>query len=550
MAYIGAKRALLGGKRIRWLLRDDFNDTLAAGSVNGTPATPGTGTRVIVDTGTKISIGSGLLNFATGATANDGLWLDVITRTAGRLMVTQLTPADTSGIPATGWDSNQTGAILDHLKLTTTTGIQVVANGGTAITVGAYSATSYNIVGMMRATGIHWFIKGGAFTNWTLIYITAAGSGNAYPGVQALNTTSVFTSSLLRVPSKLWLPTPLASDGFSAATTDGLGHAEGVTGGIGAGGGGQTWTGATYSILGGKVINTPTEGGELLADGEMETWDSATDLHEWTESIAGTSTVNREDTVIHGGTYACRFDVDAGGSAVQIRQGTPTVGQWIVMSAWMKSSADQVGAIKFGTNALYHLVSLTTDYQQFIRTMLVPTGSASYDFRRETAPSLSLYIDDVSYKPLILSSLFRSLVLSTADVILTAKLVLSYDTQIGVVLNLDSAAAPANFVIAFLDGRSNCSLIKCVAGVYTTLISAAVAYVADAQIRVIKDGTSYQLFYNNLVVGTTQTIADAGIVGNKIHGLFNTSPLNTFDNLTVYARGNGGEYNVLNKFTR
>ena len=31
-------------------LRDDFTDTLAAGSVNGTPATPGPGTRAVTDT--------------------------------------------------------------------------------------------------------------------------------------------------------------------------------------------------------------------------------------------------------------------------------------------------------------------------------------------------------------------------------------------------------------------------------------------------------------------------------------------------------------------
>ena len=35
---------------ITWLLRDEFTDTRAAGAVNGTPATPGPGTRTVVDT--------------------------------------------------------------------------------------------------------------------------------------------------------------------------------------------------------------------------------------------------------------------------------------------------------------------------------------------------------------------------------------------------------------------------------------------------------------------------------------------------------------------
>ena len=57
---------------------------------------------------------------------------------------------------------------------------------------------------------------------------------------------------------------PLASDGFGSAfgTTDGLGHAEGVAGGIGAGGGGVTLSnaGGTWSVSGGKAINTAPSG--------------------------------------------------------------------------------------------------------------------------------------------------------------------------------------------------------------------------------------------------------------------------------------------------
>jgi hypothetical protein len=60
------------------------------------------------------------------------------------------------------------------------------------------------------------------------------------------------------------LPTPLVSDGFGSAfgTSDGLGHAEGVAGGIGAGGSGVTLSnvGGTWSVSGGKAINTAPSG--------------------------------------------------------------------------------------------------------------------------------------------------------------------------------------------------------------------------------------------------------------------------------------------------
>ena len=51
---------------------------------------------------------------------------------------------------------------------------------------------------------------------------------------------------------------------------------------------------------------------ERLVDGGMESWIGAFpshDLRHWTEYREGTSTVNQESIVIHGGTDSCGFDV-------------------------------------------------------------------------------------------------------------------------------------------------------------------------------------------------------------------------------------------------
>jgi hypothetical protein len=85
---------------------------------------------------------------------------------------------------------------------------------------------------------------------------------------------------------------------------------------------------------------------------------------------------------------------------------------------------------------------------------------------------------------------------------------------------------------------------------WTSVISAAATYSANATLRVIKDGTSYSLYYNNAKVGSTATISDAALISNTKHGLFSTYSGNTLDNFTVYARGTGGEYDgVLNKYS-
>ena len=84
---------------------------------------------------------------------------------------------------------------------------------------------------------------------------------------------------------------------------------------------------------------------------------------------------------------------------------------------------------------------------------------------------------------------------------------------------------------------------------WTSVISAAATYSAGATMTVIKDGTSYSLFYNNAKVGSTSTISDAGLVSNTKHGLFSTYSGNTLDNFLVWARGTNGEYSRLNTWS-
>lgn len=59
-------------------------------------------------------------------------------------------------------------------------------------------------------------------------------------------------------------------------------------------------------------------GPNLITDGGFEIWTSATNLTYWSENISGTSTVNREASVIHSGVYSCRLDIDASNNYVQI----------------------------------------------------------------------------------------------------------------------------------------------------------------------------------------------------------------------------------------
>jgi len=168
---------------------------------------------------------------------------------------------------------------------------------------------------------------------------------------------------------------------------------------------------------------TPTE---VLTDGGMETWTSATDLTNWTEIPEGSSTVNRESSDIKSGSYSCRFDVDGSDSHVAILQysipipiSTPCV-----MSFWYKVSGAGTCGFTFcvtGAHGAYLQLDGTWTSNSAIQS--IPTsngvwrfysitftshddGPETYDFefRRGTAISQSVYIDDISIKKYVTST--------------------------------------------------------------------------------------------------------------------------------------------------
>lgn len=532
-----------------YLLQDEFTTDRAAGAVNGTAAEPGPGgNRTVTDANSKLTIASGLLSFATGGSGsgNPGLWYDALTRAAGLVLIGQLKDTgSTTNVAEVGWDSDTTVTLTEGFRLTTS-GISILTQGIAALVVGTFTpGTDYVFVAVLRASGTAFFVKAST-GNFYLLWMSSSGTGNLRPSLQTRGTAAVMTSDYIRVPVTTFLPTPLASDGFPTAfgTTDGTGHAE--TSGIGAGGSGLTWTGATWSVSGAKAINTPGVGSELLTDPGLEAWASATNLTNYTESIAGTSTANQETTGVHGGSNAIRMDIDASNNLVQISQTvTLPLGAWNLCSYWAKASATGKTMRVASSTAAYRNIDRDpgTTWTQFFEVGRCTSANPTVFFRSVAGTSGSVYFDDLSIKALTLADLFSSVSVSTADVVADVNVVVTSGTQAGLVLNLDSTSSPANFVIAYHDGI-NAKLEKCVAGVYTTVITAAVTYSAGATLRVTKIGTAYRLYYNNALVGSG-TISDAGIISNTRHGLFSTYSANTLDNFVVYASGSGGEYATL-----
>lgn len=388
-----------------YLLSEEFSDTVSAGAVNGTVTTDGV-RRNATDTESKMSIGSGVLTIApkTVQTNGDpGVWYGSLLRKPGLLLVAQATPTNNTQAFDVGWDNDQSGTVFGPSVLFRSTGaITERVFGSAAAALMSYSNnTTYSLAIALRAVGHFIWVKVGS--NWILLWHLASSSSSPlYPTVANVNTTA--TCNYIRVPNTYWLPAPLASDGFSSwGTSDGLGHAEGVAGGLGAGGNGLSWTNqiGTFGATGGAA----------------------------------------QASALSGGIAAATVDT------------------------------------------------------------------------------------------------------SKTDTITTAKV-----TRSGGVAGILVAYVDANNHVRAVHNGTNAQLIKRVSGSDTNVISTAATYSANAEIRVVREGTAYRLYYNNALIGSQQTISDSVFNSITKQGLYTTDTANTLDDLTVYARGTGGEYNVLDNF--
>jgi hypothetical protein len=282
------------------------------------------------------------------------------------------------------------------------------------------------------------------------------------------------------------------------------------------------WTGATWAIASGKAVNTPTlTGSNLLADGGLETWASDTDLTSWTETIAGTSTVNKDAAEKRTGSFCARLDIDASNSNAQIQQTVSglTAGQWYRFGLQMKSNlANKPLALA----AVGYSVSRTGTVYGELATVAFPGGTAAIVIinRATGSNSSSLYVDDCDVHAVDIASMVALRPPTVKDIIAKAAVNIPANSAwaTGVVVNY----VDGNNLIAGYINRANAYLISRIGGTHTTKISAAITYVDGAEVEVRKSGDLYELWYDNIQVGTTQQITNATINASVLHGIFGT----------------------------
>jgi len=534
-----------------FVFRDEFSTARDAGAVHNSAAEPGSGVRTVVDTENKLSIANGALTFSGGKATP--AWADPMyrtatewTRAAGLTVIGDITLGNATTWTAIGWRNTGGSGPLNGFQFNSTGGIlplTTTAPGATNPIVGTYTGITYTVAVPQRAAGAYFFIKGGAFTNWTLMWVDNGATTNQTPMHVAVNNyNQPSSSSFLRIPSTLWLPSPLISDSFATTfgTSDGAGHAEST--GLGSGGSGKVWSnaGSTWSVSSAKAINTPVAGTSLV-DAAASTFESG--IYNW--ATLGTNTVENDS-----GALKITYVDNEYGAINSFRDASDltsdlTVGAWYQIQTDAKVNAGSSVTLlynSFGFNMGFGVVN-STDYSTKTGTFRAGHATDCVMWMTGMATGEIIWLDNWTLKPLTLSQLISVTETSTRDVIATVAISTTpAGTQAGLAVGIDSATDPKYGVIAYHDG-TNAKLDKLVNGTWTSVISASATFSANAEIRVIRDGTSFRLYYNNKQIGATSTISDVG--DGTLHGLFNTHTT-PMDDFTVYARGTGGEYSNLN----
>ena len=504
---------------------NSFSNFLITTNLDGGVATDGVNTRRVYDPIGAFTVGSGSFNMSASAAIYSSIYYAPQSRTAGKILINQYNFS--SGQNASlGWFANtSTGENIFTLRNTT----QGRAYSSSTEDYFFSGSTNYQTATILKSAGAYSFIRGGTqFPNWTLVgFESTKNASSVIPEIETAGSAAILTSDYIRIPTSTFLPNPLAYDTFTSAGTT----ATETTGPDGQSAPSLVWTNTNKS--GGTMSVVPSVGSELMTNGNMETGNPPTGY-----SVTAGTTLSSVADQRTGGTGTQALSV-VNGQAVYGFSGQTlamNLGTWFFLNGYARSvNATAVVQVESAANEFRTSNSSWTNLFFAGRTT---TTSPAMGMGNATTPiGNETRYDDMSVKPLVLSSLFSTVGTTTADVIMDVGISLTTGTQAGLVLGLDNNTSPSNFILVYHNG-TKLYVDEAVNGVYTNKQNTSVALGAG-QLRAVKDGTKLRVYLNNALVGAELTMTANT---NTRHGIFSTYAGNTFDNFSIFARGTGGEY--------
>ncbi len=406
--------------------------------------------------------------------------------------------------------------------------------------------------------GVSFWIKGGTFTLWTLIWKDATqNAATLYGAFGAASATAYFDD--LYIPTNALTPAtmfqPRFLDTFTGTNGDSLvsTHEPDVVASVSSPGVTAWESGAdTWDIQTNAARNTPTYDADIAPDNTCTTDAARTEANattSWTNSGMATFESTAEGTEPNG-TWSLHLVAD-GNSDRAYATITTVVGRPYTASIiYKKNAATDNSVVRIGNsndgseNGSVTLSSTTWATSTFTFTALATT---TYFTVREGGGNddAEIWIDVLKVEPLTLNEMIASDDTGLDEGIfdIDGTIAAAADGQVGIVSHLDDKDTPANCVLAYynrLIGKAQ--LFKLVGGTGTSLINTSATYAAGAQLRLIayESGSDLKLrlYYNGALIGTEQTVSDAGIVDNTRHGIISVDSSNTVDNFAMHRRTN------------
>lgn len=278
---------------------------------------------------------------------------------------------------------------------------------------------------------------------------------------------------------------------------------------------------STWTLDGsGNAINTPVLGEEKVTNGgfDSDTTGWVSNSGAVLESVAGDQDGN-----------CLQITVGASNNPYATQDKTLVVGTWYKFSVYVKSGTEATAKAYIVNNSVNYWAKdgeATGDWVQsiaYFKAEVAATAIVLYQTAL-AGSGTTLLFDSVTLKPLTNAELF-----AVANTGFSRGYVKVTDTTpavrsiLGLAMCVDNPANPQNGFVAILNRtKAYGEVFALNNGTWTSLISTAVTYAANAEMHLLFDGTYLYFFYNNTLVGARQNVsAYTSIINNTYHGMFN-----------------------------
>jgi hypothetical protein len=298
------------------------------------------------------------------------------------------------------------------------------------------------------------------------------------------------------------------------------------------------FNGPTWKISGGRLVNAPTLGDELLSDPGLEA-DYPGGLGCLTLKQAEYP-ILAQSADVHSGSKSQQFQASGVNSAIYWTPLAGEIGEWYQFSIWAKrikgaTSFTRLNLTQTGGLPISPVEwSIDSPFYKQGKVSLLSTSTqliTPYAVKQDSDVGLAtvVIVDDGSLRKIDKASLFGLLPATQPDVILKIKPDdLADNTQIGIVLRANASSNPTDTILALFSAQpgtpanSSLSVIKVIGSAYTSLAANTPlgARVAGAWFEARASGATVSFWYNNQKIGKDLAIGEPELIDNAYHGVF------------------------------